>query len=78
LKREVGHFAILDPNTAAGRPVRPGFAVGVPADRRGFPATRRSPRRQAELHVWPGCFHGFDAMVPQAAISQEGRAARVR
>ena len=32
----------------------------------------------AELHVYPGCFHGFDAMVPQAAISQEARAARVR
>jgi acetyl esterase/lipase len=32
----------------------------------------------AELHVWPGCFHGFDGMVPQAAISQEAKAARVR
>jgi hypothetical protein len=32
----------------------------------------------AELHVWPGCFPGFDATVPQAAISQEARAARVR
>jgi acetyl esterase/lipase len=25
----------------------------------------------AELHVWPGGFHGFAGMVPQAAISQE-------
>jgi len=33
---------------------------------------------RAELHVWPGCFHGFDAMAPQAAISLEARAARVR
>ncbi|MEU4427742.1 alpha/beta hydrolase [Actinoplanes sp. NPDC024001] len=33
---------------------------------------------QAELHVWPGGFHGFDMMVPQAAVSQEARAARVR
>ncbi|WP_250038212.1 alpha/beta hydrolase [Paractinoplanes maris] len=33
---------------------------------------------QAELHVWPGGFHGFDLMVPQAAISVEARAARVR
>jgi acetyl esterase/lipase len=33
---------------------------------------------QAELHVWPGGFHGFDMMAPQAAISQEARAARVR
>ena len=24
----------------------------------------------AELHVWPGGFHGFDMMVPEAAISQ--------
>ncbi|WP_436533392.1 alpha/beta hydrolase [Actinoplanes sp. HUAS TT8] len=33
---------------------------------------------QAELHVWPGGFHGFDLLAPQAAISQEARAARVR
>ncbi|UQU63886.1 alpha/beta hydrolase [Couchioplanes caeruleus] len=32
----------------------------------------------AELHVWPGAFHGFDGMVPQAALSQEAKAARVR
>ncbi|GII56786.1 esterase [Planotetraspora thailandica] len=32
---------------------------------------------QAELHVWPGGFHGFDLLVPQAAISQDARAARV-
>ncbi|WP_440710942.1 alpha/beta hydrolase [Herbiconiux sp. YIM B11900] len=31
----------------------------------------------AELHVWPGGFHGFDAMAPQAALSREARAARV-
>lgn len=31
----------------------------------------------AELHVWPGGFHGFDAMAPQAALSIEARAARV-
>jgi acetyl esterase/lipase len=30
----------------------------------------------AELHVWPGAFHGFDGIVPQAAISQDARAAR--
>jgi len=24
----------------------------------------------AELHVWPGGFHGFDLMVPHAVISQ--------
>ncbi|BCY10669.1 alpha/beta hydrolase [Actinoplanes sp. L3-i22] len=33
---------------------------------------------QAELHVWPGGFHGFDLLAPQAAISQEARAARLR
>ncbi|RAY14190.1 alpha/beta hydrolase [Actinomadura craniellae] len=33
---------------------------------------------QAELHVWPGGFHGFDLMVPQAVISQDARAARTR
>jgi len=33
---------------------------------------------RAELHVWPGGFHGFDVLAPQAAISQEAKAARVR
>ncbi|MEU4575311.1 alpha/beta hydrolase [Nonomuraea sp. NPDC023979] len=33
---------------------------------------------QAELHVWPGAFHGFDLMAPQAVLSQEARAARLR
>jgi acetyl esterase/lipase len=32
----------------------------------------------AELHVWPGGFHGFDVMVPTAVVSQDARAARVR
>jgi len=32
----------------------------------------------AELHVWPGGFHGFDGFAPQAALSQEAKAARVR
>ena len=31
----------------------------------------------AELHVWPGGFHGFDAMAPQAALSVQARAARL-
>lgn len=30
----------------------------------------------AELHVWPGGFHGFDVMAPQAALSQAMTAAR--
>lgn len=33
---------------------------------------------RAELHVWPGGFHGFDMMVPTAAVSQDARAARIR
>jgi acetyl esterase/lipase len=33
---------------------------------------------QAELHVWPGGFHGFDGMVPTAAISQDAKDARLR
>lgn len=30
----------------------------------------------AELHVWPGAFHAFDAMVPGARLSGDARAAR--
>ncbi|MGK5639099.1 alpha/beta hydrolase [Streptomyces sp. URMC 126] len=33
---------------------------------------------QAELHVWPGAYHGFDGLVPEAAISRDARAARTR
>ncbi|AZP21880.1 alpha/beta hydrolase [Streptomyces aquilus] len=32
----------------------------------------------AELHVWPGGFHGFDGFAPQAAVSQAARAAQLR
>lgn len=32
----------------------------------------------AELHVWPGAFHGFDTLAPQAALSQDARDARFR
>lgn len=31
---------------------------------------------QAELHVWPGGFHGYEAYAPQAAISRDTMAAR--
>lgn len=31
---------------------------------------------QAELHVWAGGFHGFDAMFPDARVSAAARAAR--
>ncbi|MFF9808149.1 alpha/beta hydrolase [Streptomyces coeruleorubidus] len=31
----------------------------------------------AELHVWPGGFHGFDGFAPQAVLSQSARAAHV-
>lgn len=30
----------------------------------------------AELHVWPGGFHGFDSMVPHAAVAKAARSAR--
>jgi len=30
---------------------------------------------QAELHVWPGAFHGFTDLVPQAALSRTATAA---
>ena len=30
---------------------------------------------QAELHVWPGGFHGFTSMAPQAALSRAATAA---
>ena len=31
----------------------------------------------AELHVWPGGFHGFDGFAPQAALSQACRGAQL-
>ncbi|MEU6878772.1 alpha/beta hydrolase [Streptomyces sp. NPDC046712] len=33
---------------------------------------------QAELHVWPGAYHGFDSLAPRAALSQDARDARTR
>ncbi|UQI46224.1 alpha/beta hydrolase [Streptomyces sp. HU2014] len=33
---------------------------------------------QAELHVWPGGYHGFDGLAPKAALSQDAREARTR
>jgi len=33
---------------------------------------------QAELHVWPGGFHGFEGFVPQARLAQEMIGARER
>ncbi|MFD5118305.1 alpha/beta hydrolase [Streptomyces sp. NPDC058385] len=33
---------------------------------------------QAELHVWPGAYHGFDSVAPKAALSQDARTARTR
>ncbi|MGW0331075.1 alpha/beta hydrolase [Streptomyces sp. NPDC003011] len=31
----------------------------------------------AELHVWPGGFHGFDGFAPQASLSRSARAAQL-
>ncbi|WP_240802078.1 alpha/beta hydrolase [Streptomyces sp. A1136] len=33
---------------------------------------------RAELHVWPGAFHGFDTFAPEAALSRDAREARTR
>ena len=33
---------------------------------------------RAELHVWPGGYHGFDAFAPAAAVSQDAKAARIK
>jgi acetyl esterase/lipase len=32
---------------------------------------------RAELHVWPGGFHGFDGLAPQATVSQAAKAPRI-
>ncbi|GAB3166416.1 alpha/beta hydrolase [Amycolatopsis stemonae] len=32
---------------------------------------------EAELHVWPGGFHGFDSLAPEARLSRAARAARL-
>ena len=32
---------------------------------------------QAELHVWAGGFHGFDALFPAATVSRAARATRL-
>lgn len=39
-------------------------------------AVRYASRLNAELHVWAGGFHGFDALFPQAALSVAARRAR--
>ncbi|MCX5386790.1 alpha/beta hydrolase [Streptomyces sp. NBC_00083] len=33
---------------------------------------------RAELHVWPGAFHGFDSFAPGSALGQDAREARTR
>ncbi|MEV7872611.1 alpha/beta hydrolase [Streptomyces sp. NPDC088124] len=33
---------------------------------------------RAELHVWPGGFHGFEGLAPQTALAQDARAAQLR
>jgi acetyl esterase/lipase len=33
---------------------------------------------QAELHVWPGGYHGFDLFAPEARVSQDAKSARLR
>lgn len=67
-----------------GRPLRPPPAfidVGSAETFRDEDVTYASRIWQAggsaELHVWPGGFHGFDGLVPQAALSVDARAARL-
>ncbi|MBL7488123.1 alpha/beta hydrolase [Frankia sp. AgB1.9] len=33
---------------------------------------------QAELHVWPGAFHGFDLLAPHAALTRQAKAVRLQ
>jgi acetyl esterase/lipase len=33
---------------------------------------------RAELHVWPGAFHGFDSAAPSAALTRDARESRTR
>ncbi|MEU6311050.1 alpha/beta hydrolase [Streptomyces sp. NPDC047014] len=33
---------------------------------------------RAELHVWPGAFHGFDSLAPLAALTRDAHEARTR
>ncbi|KUJ08517.1 putative alpha/beta hydrolase protein, partial [Mollisia scopiformis] len=33
---------------------------------------------QAELHVWPGCWHAFDAYAPDSALSRLSRETRMK
>ncbi|MFD9727944.1 alpha/beta hydrolase [Streptomyces sp. NPDC059072] len=33
---------------------------------------------RAELHVWPGAYHGFDGLAPHAALTRDAGHARVR
>lgn len=33
---------------------------------------------QAELHVWPGAYHGFDTTAPRAPLTRDARDARTR
>lgn len=51
-----------------------------PSGTRAWPTPTRSggPAGEAELHVWPGAFHGFDTLAPQAALSRDAQEARTR
>ena len=43
----------------------------------GFAAALLKCGVSIELHLWPGCWHGFDLMVPNAAITRRAVAARI-
>ena len=58
------------PSSTSARPRSSGTRTSTTPTGSGWPAAI------AELHVWPGGFHGFDAAAPQAAISTAAVAAR--
>ncbi|MGI5423488.1 alpha/beta hydrolase [Streptomyces sp. CA-179760] len=84
--RSCGGRLALRRARSRGRPVRsspPAFIdVGSAETFRDEDVTCASRVWQAggsaEPHVWPGGFHGFDSPVPEAALSVDARAARIR
>ena len=66
------------PTCPACRPPSSTWARRRPSGTRTSPTRPGSGRRaaSAELHVWPGGFHGFAGMVPGAALSRAAVAAQ--
>ncbi|MFG2971627.1 hypothetical protein ACGFYY_01320 [Streptomyces sp. NPDC048331] len=63
----------------AGTPRRPVRRTGPLADEDvAYPDALRRAGGQAEPHVRPGAFHGFDGLAPEATLGQDARDARTR